>query len=97
MRRLDDTLAVDPDRGAVVCRRCDEAICEAGANYERHAPCDRRPLEAAGPLVNDPADYVDDDLEFRQYYCPGCATLPENEVIEASLPPVYDKQRAGND
>jgi N-methylhydantoinase B len=92
MRQLDVHLAVDDDRGAVVCRDCDEAICDAGENYKLHALCDRKPLIEAGPLVNDPEEYVDEEVEFRQFYCPGCGRLLENEVILAELEPVHDKE-----
>jgi N-methylhydantoinase B len=42
----------------------------------------------------DPATFIDDEVVFRQYICPGCATLLENEVILASSAPVWDKQLA---
>ena len=29
---------------------------------------------------------------FRQYVCPGCSTLIENEVVLASCEPVWDKR-----
>lgn len=90
MRQLDRHLAVDD--GRVVCRSCDADLCAVDENYKLHALCDRTPLAEAGPLVNDPAEYVDDDIEFRQFYCPGCGTLLENEVIEADHEPVHDKQ-----
>lgn len=92
MRQLDLHLAVDDDRDATVCRNCGEAICAADENYKLHALCDRKPLQEAGPLVNDPSDYVDEEVEFRQFYCPGCGTLLENELIMADLEPVHDKQ-----
>ncbi len=92
MRQLDIHLAVDDDRGVIVCRGCGEEICDADENYKLHALCDRKPLQEAGPLVNDPSDYVDDEVEFRQFYCPGCGTLLENELIRADIEPVHDKQ-----
>lgn len=92
MRQIDVHLAVDDERDAVVCRRCDEAICDADENYKLHALCERKPVTEAGPLANDPSEYVDEEMEFRQYYCPGCGTLLENEVILAELEPVHDKQ-----
>ena len=92
MRQLDVHMAVDDDRGAIVCRNCDETICGADENYKLHAPCDRKPLTEAGPLVNDPSEYVDEEVEFRQFYCPGCGRLLENEVILAELEPVHDKE-----
>lgn len=90
MKQLSLHMAVDDKR--VVCRNCEEDICAADENYKLHALCDRKPLTEAGPLLNDPSQYVDDDIEFRQFYCPGCGTLLENEVIEADHEPVHDKQ-----
>jgi N-methylhydantoinase B len=92
MRQLDVHMAVDDDRGAIVCRNCEETICDADENYKLHALCDRKPLTEAGPLVNDPSEYVDEEVEFRQFYCPGCGTLLENEVVLAELEPVHDKE-----
>lgn len=82
---------VDGDE-MIVCRECDTSICEQGENYKRHALARTKPLEEAGPLINDPAEYVDDELEFRQFICPGCGTLLENEVILAELDPIHDKE-----
>lgn len=90
MSRIDAHLELVD--GRIVCRECGEQLCDGAENYKRHTLCDRKPLTEAGPLVNDPDEYVDDDVEFRQYYCPGCATLLENEVIKAGDDPVHDKQ-----
>lgn len=92
MKRLDAHLAVDPDDRTIVCRNCETVLCDADENYKLHVPVERKPLAEAGPKVNDPAEYVDDEMEFRQYYCPGCATLLENEVILADLEPIHDKE-----
>lgn len=90
MREMDHHLAVDA--GRVVCRSCVEDGCTADKSYKLHALYDCKPLTEAGPLVNDPSEYVDDEMEVRQFYCPGCGTLLENEVIEADQEPVHDKQ-----
>ena len=90
MTQMDLHLAVED--GRVVCRSCGEDICAAEENYKLHSLCERKSLPEAGALINDPDEYVDDDLEFRQFYCPSCATLLENEVIEADREPVHDKQ-----
>lgn len=76
----------------IACRACGEEICESGENYKRHVLCEVMPMEEAGPLMNDPSEYVDDEMEFREYYCPGCATLLENEVILAELDPIHDRE-----
>lgn len=90
MRQIDLHLAVE--EGRIVCRTCGEELCPADKNYKLHALCERKPLTEAGPLVNDPSRYVDDEIEFRQFYCLGCGTLFENEVIEADHEPVHDKE-----
>lgn len=93
MSRIDPHLELDD--GRITCRNCGEQLCDAEQNYKLHALCDRKSLTEAGPLVNDPSEYVDEAVEFRQYYCPGCATLLENEVIRADDEPVHDKQVSG--
>ena len=76
----------------IVCRNCDEQICDGDENYKRHSLARTMPLEQAGPHINNPSEYVDDELEFRQFYCPGCGTLLENETILSDLDPIHDKQ-----
>ena len=53
-----------------------------------------RSIQDANPLIVDPALFIDDEVVFRQFFCPGCATLLENEVILASSPVVWDKHVA---
>ncbi|WP_254864671.1 acetone carboxylase subunit gamma [Halovivax gelatinilyticus] len=91
-RRVDTHLEIDTDQGVVRCRKCRQVLCDADENYKYHLLCDRSPLQEAGPLVNDPSLYVDDDFEFRRYYCPNCAVQVETEVILADLPPIHDKE-----
>lgn len=84
---------VENEGSAVVaCRECGEELCSAGENYKEHALAKTMEMEDAGPLLNDPSEYVDDEMEFRQFYCPGCATLLENEVILADLDPIHDSE-----
>lgn len=89
-QRLDRHLDVDTETETILCRSCDEILCGATENYKLHALCERLPVEEAGPLVNDPADYVDDDLEFRKFYCPGCATQLATELIEVDREPIHE-------
>lgn len=89
-RRLDAHLDVDTESADIVCRRCDETLCGSTENYKLHALCERLPVEEAGPLVNDPEHYVDADLEFRKFYCPGCGTQLATELIEADREPVHE-------
>ena len=94
MQPIDLHLAID-DGGTIVCVRCGHRFCGAGENFKEHAIRHDRPVQDANPLIVDPRLFVDDELVFRQYVCPGCATLLENEVVLASTAPVWDKQVGG--
>lgn len=84
---------IEDDGGATIaCRSCDERICDANQNYKKHVLYETMPMEEGGPLMNDPSEYVDEEMEFRKYYCPGCGTLLENEVILADLEPIHDRE-----
>ena len=47
-------------------------------------------MSESNPLIGEPKDHINDDVVFRQFYCPGCGTLIENEVSIASDPPLMD-------
>jgi acetone carboxylase gamma subunit len=49
-----------------------------------------RPGSHAVPLAGDPHRYIDDAPEFRQFFCPGCGALVENEIAIASDPVLRD-------
>ena len=49
-----------------------------------------RHISTSNPLIGEPRDFVNDDIEFRQFSCPGCGTLIENEVAVASDPVLRD-------
>jgi N-methylhydantoinase B len=80
--------------GTVRCERCGHGLGPTGENYKEHAVRKDRPIEAANPRIVDPALFIDREVTFRQYFCPGCATALENEVILADSEPVWDKQIA---
>ncbi|MCP4330122.1 MAG: hypothetical protein GY791_16995 [Alphaproteobacteria bacterium] len=50
------------------------------------------PVIVLSPVRGNPADYVDDEMAFRAYFCPGCATQIETEIILSELPPIWDIQ-----
>lgn len=80
------------EEGRYRCRRCEHDLGPAGGNFKDGAVAKVRPIQDANPLIVDPTIFIDDEVVFRQYYCPGCATLLENEVILADSEAVWDKQ-----
>ena len=59
----------------------------AAENYKAHALRIDRPIQMANPLIGDPQRFIDAAVEFRQFHCPECGGLIENEVCRAARPP----------
>lgn len=91
MQQLDHHLEVSTE-GRITCRRCGHGLGSIDQNFKDHAICKVRSIEESNPLIVDPSIFIDDDVVFRQYFCPSCGTLLENEVILAASAPVWDKQ-----
>jgi len=78
------------DEKVFACARCDEELGSAAGNYKQRCLVDDRPMTEASPAIGDPARYVDEDYVLRQFYCPGCGSLIENEVTRRGEPPLWD-------
>jgi N-methylhydantoinase B len=99
-RRRDGDLVIEASPYLVVkrddaglywcCARCSADLGPAAGNYKDGCMREDRPVEASNPLAGDPARFIDDAVEFRQFYCPGCGTLIENEIAIAADPVLED-------
>jgi acetone carboxylase gamma subunit len=78
--------------GRLRCRACGEDICSVDAVYKQHLLCAKKPLTDANPLIDDPSTYVDEEFELREYYCPGCATLIEAQMMQSDREILIDKE-----
>jgi len=86
-----DLVATSSGR-SLACERCGHVLCDIGQNYKAHALRIDRPIQAANPLIGDPQRFIDAAVEFRQFYCPACGGLIENEVSRAQDPILLDIQ-----
>jgi N-methylhydantoinase B len=86
--RATENLAVRGGRWC--CAKCATDLGSARGNYK--AGCVRldRPIEASNPIVGDPARFIDPRPQFRQFCCPGCGLLVENEIAVAEEPVLAD-------
>jgi N-methylhydantoinase B len=84
------TVRIEGDGPHHACAKCDAYIGPAGDNYKDHCLMEVRPITHAVPLAGDPHRYIDAVPEFRQFFCPGCGTLVENEVAVATDPVLRD-------
>jgi N-methylhydantoinase B len=84
-RRIDDNLVEVTTDGArrIACAHCGQVLGDRtdGITIARY----QGPSAEAGPQVmSDPAAYVDADVVFRQYSCPGCYAALYSAVVPAS-------------
>jgi len=90
--RITENLLVRLD-GAIAhhcCARCDSDLGPTSDNYKDHCLRADNPIQASSPLVGDPRRYIDDEPVFRQFFCPGCGTLIENEIAVKTDPVLRD-------
>lgn len=78
----------------LACSRCGVVLCSARENYKAHAVRIDRPIQTANPLIGEPKRFIDADVAFRQFYCPACGGLIENEVCRADDPLLWDIELA---
>jgi N-methylhydantoinase B len=76
--------------GSSCCVGCGYELGPADRNYKLGAVRRESPLTAANPHVRDPSTYVDNEVTFREFFCPGCARLLATEIAVDGAPPLWD-------
>ena len=87
LREVTPSLAVrsDPENKGHAskrwcCMSCATDLGPLSSNYKDACSTLTAPITAANPHVGDYRRYIDDEPLFRQYFCPTCGSLIENEV-----------------
>jgi N-methylhydantoinase B len=83
-------LACDQDGEYWMCRECDSTLGSVSENYKSGCNQEKQPISAANPLIGDPFQFIDENVEFRKFSCPGCGALIETEVAVSSDPILMD-------
>ena len=89
---LTDNLALKRSRGKVhmCCAKCDADLGPVRGNYKDRCLMEEQEVNAANPHIGDYKRYIDEKPVWRQFFCPGCGTLIENEVAKAGDPVLAD-------
>lgn len=74
------------------CRHCHTDLGSAKENYKLGCARYDAPITAANPNIGDWKRYVDEEPSFRQFFCPGCGHLIENEIARTTDPLLEDIQ-----
>ena len=85
--RIHEYREIDENKN-IRCLKCGNSFCEATKNYKEYA----LKTEVAGKklgkhFVQDPIFVV-----YHEYYCPGCTTLLDVDVLPRGEPPLWDIQ-----
>jgi acetone carboxylase gamma subunit len=77
-----DLVAVD-GRPSFGCSRCGQPLGPVNDNYKSHCRRIDRSISSSNSLIGEPSRFIDDAVQFRQFVCPACGGLIENEVSRA--------------
>jgi len=72
------------------CAKCGTDLGPVSHNYKDYCVRNDLPIQAANPIVGDPKRFIDPTPQFRQFCCPGCGLLIENEIAVADEPVLKD-------
>ena len=72
------------------CRGCRTDLGLVTTNYKLACRRHDAPIQSANPNIGDWRRYIDDEPVFRQFFCPGCGRLIENEIARKSDDLLHD-------
>jgi N-methylhydantoinase B len=90
-RMLDEYLMVT-EQNQIQCSKCSHPFCDASDNYKNYAIVKEADFREIGLAQVEQSFYIDRKVVFRQFFCPGCATNIENDVVFADAPSLDDKR-----
>ncbi|WP_029138634.1 hydantoinase B/oxoprolinase family protein [Nakamurella lactea] len=69
----------------LACRHCERPLSDYRGSYKHGLLVDIATLDIL-PRVKDPRFFLDAEMEFRRYCCPGCQTLMTTEIARSGDP-----------
>jgi N-methylhydantoinase B len=92
LMRVTENMNVMQEDGEAyfACVKCNGELGPLSANYKSTCIQENASIKHAVPLSGDPARFIDAAPVFRQFFCPTCGALIENEVAMDSDPVLQD-------
>jgi hypothetical protein len=92
LRRISECLDLveREDGNWLACSRCGQPFGPASDNYKLHCHRLARSIQTANTLIGEPQRFIEDVVEFRQFCCPACGVLVENEVCRGKDAVLWD-------
>lgn len=85
--RINEYVVWNPEKKCLVCRKCGTDFGPLDADPKAGAIWEDAPLSRGGPVMGQLYDRG--RFVFRLYYCPGCLSLMECEVLRKGDTPVW--------
>lgn len=79
---IGEEIWVDRSAGTYRCARCGEGLGELGGHPKERAAVHEHSVVELGPHFKDPSIFVDDEIIWRETYCPACATRLGTELAK---------------
>jgi len=81
---------LDGDRPHLSCRRCASDLGPTTQNYKLGCLREDNEIGDSNPHAHHPERFIDAVPVFRQFFCPGCGGLIENEIATSDEPLLAD-------
>ncbi|MBI3374539.1 MAG: hydantoinase B/oxoprolinase family protein [Betaproteobacteria bacterium] len=83
--KVTDNLDLRRERGGarLCCTKCAADLGSVRGNYKERCMLHEAEIGTANPNIGDWRRYIDERPVFRQFHCPGCGALIENEIAHA--------------
>jgi N-methylhydantoinase B len=90
--RATENIAVRRERGKprYCCVKCAADLGPIKGNYKLECVREDHDIRHANPNIGDWRRYIDDEPVFRQFFCPGCGALIENEIARTGDDILHD-------
>lgn len=82
----------ESDIKSYCCSKCEQRLSSIKENYKLGCLLYETTLEHSAPLNGNPHRFIDDEMVWREFYCPKCGTLLESELSRKGDPILWDIQ-----
>ena len=72
------------------CAKCAQDLGPISHNYKTYCARNDLPIQASNPIVGEPQRFIDPTPQLRQFCCPACGLLIENEIAVSEDPLLKD-------
>lgn len=92
-KKITEYIDLDVEKEMWVCNKCEHQLISAQENYKHGCLIyDRDPSEIHQPHLEGAHTFSPDPAWIRlvEFYCPGCGTLVETEILPPGHPITHD-------